>query len=97
MWLQTPELNGPNGLYVDNSNNKLIVASLGAFSNPAGSMRVVDLQNRTVSGLGNEGTTVPIGGLDGIVADILEGIITLQIMLEESSMSSILMEQVMKL
>jgi hypothetical protein len=68
-WLQTPELNGPNGLYVDNSNNKLIVASLGAFSNPAGSIRVVDLQNRTVRGLGNEGTAVPIGGLDGIEAD----------------------------
>jgi sugar lactone lactonase YvrE len=67
--LQTPEINGPNGLYVDNSYNKLIVASLGAFSNPAGSIRVVDLQNRTVSGLGNEGTTVPIGGLDGIEAD----------------------------
>jgi hypothetical protein len=69
VWLQTPELNGPNGLYVDNSNNKLIVASLGAFSNPAGSIRVVDLQNRIVSGLGEEGTTVPIGGLDGIEAD----------------------------
>jgi hypothetical protein len=68
-WLQTPELNGPNGLYVDNSNNKLIVASLGAFSNPAGSIKVVDLQNRTVRGLGNEGTAVPIGGLDGIEAD----------------------------
>jgi DNA-binding beta-propeller fold protein YncE len=69
VWLQTPELNGPNGLYVDNSNNKLIVASLGAFSNPAGSIKVVDLQNRTVRGLGNEGTAVPIGGLDGIEAD----------------------------
>jgi hypothetical protein len=68
-WLQTPELNGPNGLYVDNSNNKLIVASLGAFSNPAGSIRVVDLQNRTVNSLGTEGTAVPIGGLDGIEAD----------------------------
>ena len=69
VWLQTPELNGPNGLYVDNSNNKLIVASLGAFGNPAGSIRVVDLQNRTVNSLGNEGTAVPIGGLDGIEAD----------------------------
>ena len=69
VWLQTPELNGPNGLYVDNSNNKLIVASLGAFSNPAGSIRVVDLQNRTVNSLGNEETAVPIGGLDGIEAD----------------------------
>src|SRR5919107_1924530 len=53
VWLQTPELNGPNGLYVDNSNKKLIV----------------DLQNRTVNSLGNEGTAVPIGGLDGIEAD----------------------------
>src|SRR5215208_235981 len=69
VWLQTPELNGPNGLYVDDTNNKLIVASLGAFSNPAGSIRVVDLQNRTVNSLGNEGTAVPIGGLDGIEAD----------------------------
>jgi sugar lactone lactonase YvrE len=69
VWLQTPELNGPNGLYVDDTNDKLIVASLGAFSNPAGSIRVVDLQNRTISSLGNEGTAVPIGGLDGVVAD----------------------------
>jgi sugar lactone lactonase YvrE len=69
VWLQTPELDGPNGLYVDNSNNKLIVASLGAFSNPAGSIRVVDLENRTMNSLGNEGTAVPIGGLDGIEAD----------------------------
>ena len=69
VWLQSPELNGPNGLYVDNSNNKLIVASLGPFSNPAGSISIVDLQNRTVRGLGNEGTAVPIGGLDGIEAD----------------------------
>jgi sugar lactone lactonase YvrE len=69
VWLQSPELNGPNGLYVDNSNNKLIVASLGEFSNPSGTIRVVDLQNRTVTGLGNEGSAVPIGGLDGIEAD----------------------------
>src|SRR5829696_3478001 len=69
VWLQTPELNGPNGLYVDDANNRLIVVSFGAFSNPGGSIRVVDLQNRTVNSLGNEGTAVPIGGLDGIEAD----------------------------
>src|SRR5215216_1706087 len=34
VWLQTPELNGPNGLYVDDTNNRLIVVSFGAFSNP---------------------------------------------------------------
>jgi hypothetical protein len=69
VWLQTPELNGPNGLYVDDINNKLIVVSVGPFSNPGGSIRAVDLQNRTISSLGEEGTAVPIGGLDGIEAD----------------------------
>src|SRR5919197_5755662 len=69
VWLQSPELNGPNGLYVDNTNNKLIVVLFGAFSKPGGSIKVVDLQNRTMSSLGKEGTAVPIGGLDGIEAD----------------------------
>src|SRR5215208_2817538 len=69
VWLQTPELNGPNGLYVDDINNKLIVVSVGPFSNPGGSIRAVDLQNRTISSLGEEGTAIPIGGLDGIEAD----------------------------
>jgi sugar lactone lactonase YvrE len=69
VWLQTPELNGPNGLYVDDTNNRLIVVSFGAFSKPGGSIKVVDLQNRTMSSLGEEGTAVPIGGLDGIEAD----------------------------
>jgi sugar lactone lactonase YvrE len=69
VWLQSPELNGPNGLYVDDTNNKLIVVSFGAFSKPGGSIKVVDLQNRTMSSLGKEGTAVPIGGLDGIEAD----------------------------
>ncbi len=69
VWLQSPELNGPNGLYVDNTNNKLIVVSFGAFSNPSGTIRVVDLQNHTMNSLGEEGTAVPIGGLDGIEAD----------------------------
>ncbi len=67
--MQSPELNGPNGLYVDDTNNKLIVVSFGAFSNPGGSIKVVDLQNRIMSSLGKEGSAVPIGALDGIVAD----------------------------
>src|ERR1041385_7139648 len=33
-WLQNPQLNGPNGLHVDNNKNRLIVASLGDFSKP---------------------------------------------------------------
>src|ERR671922_469466 len=70
VWLQSPELNGPNGLYVDDTNNKLIVVSFGAFSKPGGSIKVVDLQNHTMSSLGGEGrAAVPIGGLDGIEAD----------------------------
>jgi outer membrane protein assembly factor BamB len=53
VWLQSPELNGPNGLlYVDNNKNKLIVVSLGSdLSKPGGGMKVVDLENKTISSL----------------------------------------------
>src|SRR5919199_3412421 len=34
VWLQNPQLNGPNGLHVDNNKNRLIVASLGDLSKP---------------------------------------------------------------
>jgi sugar lactone lactonase YvrE len=60
IWLQTPELNSPNGLHVDNSTNKLIVASLG------GSLSLVDLDNKTINNLGIQ---IPIGSLDGIESD----------------------------
>jgi DNA-binding beta-propeller fold protein YncE len=70
VWLQSSELNGPNGLHVDNNKNKLIVASFGSdFSKPGAGMKVVDLKNKTISNLGTEGVTSPIGGLDGIVSD----------------------------
>jgi DNA-binding beta-propeller fold protein YncE len=70
VWLQSPELNSPNGLYVDNNKNKLIVVSLGSdLSKPGGGMKIVDLENKTISSLGNEGTTTPVGGLDGIESD----------------------------
>jgi sugar lactone lactonase YvrE len=65
IWLQNTELNNPNGLYVDNSTNKLVVASLG------GSLRLVDLANKTISDLGEQ---VPIGSLDGIEADTGENL-----------------------
>jgi sugar lactone lactonase YvrE len=65
IWLQSPELNNPNGLFVDNSTNKLVVASLG------GSLRLVDLANKTISDLGEH---VPIGSLDGIEADTGENL-----------------------
>jgi hypothetical protein len=71
-WLQSPQLNGPNGLHVDNNKNKLIVASLGDTSKPGAGIKVVDLKNKTISSLGKEGTTSPFGGLDGIESDVTE-------------------------
>jgi len=68
-WLQSPQLNGPNGLHVDNSKNRLIVTSLGEMSKPGAGIEVVDLKNKTITTLGKEGTTSPFGGLDGIESD----------------------------
>jgi DNA-binding beta-propeller fold protein YncE len=61
IWLQNTELNSPNGLYVDNGTNKLVVVG--------GSLILVDLENKTISDLGEQ---VPIGSLDGIEADTRE-------------------------
>jgi sugar lactone lactonase YvrE len=71
-WLQSPQLNGPNGLHVDNSKNRLIVASLGKMSKPGAGIEVVDLKNKSISSLGKEGSTSPFGGLDGIESDATE-------------------------
>jgi sugar lactone lactonase YvrE len=71
-WLQSPQLNGPNGLYIDNSKNRLIVASLGEMSKPGAGIEVVDLKNKSISSLGKEGSTSPFGGLDGIESDATE-------------------------
>ena len=71
-WLQSPQLNGPNGLHVDNSKNRVIVASLGDMSKPGGGIEVIDLKNKTITTLGKEGTTSPFGGLDGIESDTTE-------------------------
>ena len=71
-WLQSPQLNGPNGLHVDNTKGKLIVASLGKMSKPGAGIEVVDLKSKTVTVLGKEGTTSPFGGLDGIESDTAE-------------------------
>lgn len=69
MWLQSPQLNGPNGLHIDNNKNKLIVVSLGPLSKPGGGIEVIDMKNKTISSLGEQGTASPFGGLDGIVSD----------------------------
>ena len=68
-WLQSAQLNGPNGLHVDESKNKLIVASLGKFTKTGAGIEIVDLKNKTITPLGKEGTTSPFGGLDGIESD----------------------------
>ena len=74
IWLQSPKLDAPNGLYFNDKNNKLIVASDGADpKKPGGSIKIVNLQNRTISNLGREGTTSPIGILDGIELDATTG------------------------
>src|SRR5919197_5623155 len=72
VWLQSPQLNGPNGLHMDNNKNKLIVVSLGPLSKPGGGIEVIDIKNKTISSLGKAGTTSPFGGLDGIVSDATE-------------------------
>lgn len=71
-WLQTPQLNGPNGLHVDNTKNRLIVASFGNFSKPGAGIQAIDLKTQKISNLGNNGTTSPFGGLDGIESDIVD-------------------------
>jgi hypothetical protein len=71
-WLRSPQLNGPNGLHVDNSKNRLIVASLGEMSKPGAGIEVIDLKNKSISSLGKEGSTSPFGGLDGIESDATE-------------------------
>ena len=71
-WLQSPQLNGPNGLHVDNTKNKLIVASLGDMSKPGAGIKVVDLKTKTITTLGKEGKTSPFGGLDGIESDTMD-------------------------
>ena len=68
-WLQSPQLNGPNGLHVDNSKNRVIVASLGNMSKPGAGIEVIDLKNKSITTLGKEGTSSPFGGLDGIESD----------------------------
>src|SRR5918911_3418693 len=72
VWLQDPQLHGPNGLHIDNNKDRLIVVSLGELTKPGGGIEVVDLKNKTISSLGKQGITSPFGGLDGIESDANE-------------------------
>lgn len=71
MWLQSDDLNGPNGLLIDSKKNSLIVASMGNkdSTQSGGSIKVIDLNNKTISELGKESKKTPVGILDGIEAD----------------------------
>jgi sugar lactone lactonase YvrE len=68
-WLKDPQLNSPNGLHMGDNENKLIVVSIGPVSKPVGGIEVIDVKNKTITSLGEQGTTSPLGGLDGIESD----------------------------
>jgi len=74
IWLQSDELNGPNGLLIDSKKNSLIVASMGkGTAEMGGTIKAVDLNNKTIYNLGkDDGKKVPIGILDGVEADAEE-------------------------
>jgi sugar lactone lactonase YvrE len=69
VWLQTDELEVPNGLLVE--GNQLIVASWGhmtdGFSTTvSGHLKTINLDNKQVQSLGDKS---PVGNLDGLEAD----------------------------
>ena len=84
-------------MHVDNTKNKLIVASLGEMSKPGAGIKVVDLKSKTITTLGKEGTTSPFGGLDGIESDTTDHVTMLLTILQERYTLLTLMEQDMEL
>ena len=67
IWLKSKELNGPNGITIDNSKNILVVASMGKGTSEAGgTIKAIGLDNKTIISIGKEGITVPVGILDGL-------------------------------
>jgi hypothetical protein len=56
-------------LHIGNNKNKLIVVSIGPVSKPVGGIEVIDVKNKKITSLGEQGTTSPFGGLDGIESD----------------------------
>jgi DNA-binding beta-propeller fold protein YncE len=85
-WLQSPKLNGPNGLHIDNNKNKLIVVSLGPLTKPGGGMEVIDLKNKTITSLGKIGTTSPLEALTELNRILLKCTTMLRIILQERYM-----------
>lgn len=73
IWLQSDEINGPNGLLIDSKKNSLIIASMGKGTGEMrGSIKAVDLNNKTIYNIGKDGKKLPIGILDGIEGDAEE-------------------------
>lgn len=67
LWLKSKELNGPNGLAFDSRKNFLVIASMGKGTPEAGgTLKAVDITNKKIINIGQEGITVPFGILDGL-------------------------------
>lgn len=69
LWIQTPDLENPNGLLLE--GDKLVVASFGAIAKAdsgkkGGHLKTVSLVDGKVMSLGNK---KPVGSLDGIIAN----------------------------
>jgi len=67
LWLKSKDLNGPNGMILDYGKNYLVVASMGKGTPEAGgTIKAIDLDNKSITSIGKEGKTVPVGILDGL-------------------------------
>jgi len=67
IWLKSKELNGPNGITIDDSKNILVISSMGKGTPEAGgTVKAIGLDNKTIISIGKEGRTVPVGILDGL-------------------------------
>lgn len=69
VWLDDPQLEGPNGLLIE--NNTLVVGSWGKMTDGfatevPGHLKVIDLESRETQSLGD---ATPVGNLDGVEAD----------------------------
>jgi sugar lactone lactonase YvrE len=69
VWLEDPQLEGPNGLLIE--NNTLVVGSWGKMTDGfatevPGHLKVIDLETREIQSLGD---ATPVGNLDGVEAD----------------------------
>ena len=69
IWLQSDELENPNGLYIE--DDQLIVGAWGKMTNGfstdiPGHLKTVSLKNKAIKSLGHG---KPVGNLDGVESD----------------------------